>query len=130
VSAEQVELLREMYSRRTLEEFAESLHPDAELHQASEVPDTDTYYGREEFVRGVRRWLEEWESFRYFTGDAVDLGDGVLLRVHLVGRGKESGVKLKQDIFHLWKFRDGKPFRCDVIWQERDARLAAGLEPD
>ena len=35
------ELLREMYGRRALEEFAAALHPGAEFHQASVIPDTD-----------------------------------------------------------------------------------------
>jgi hypothetical protein len=62
MSQENLEQLRRLYRTRTFEEFAESLHPDAEMHQAREVPDVDDYHGREEFVRGTRRWLEEWTS--------------------------------------------------------------------
>jgi hypothetical protein len=61
VSKENVKLLREMYGRRTLEEFGESLHPDAEQRAPDSLPDTGDYYGREEFLRGLRLWLEEWE---------------------------------------------------------------------
>jgi hypothetical protein len=63
MSQENVEGLREMYSKRSLAEVAESLHPDAEMHQALEVPDADDYYGREEFVRGTRRWLRDGKNF-------------------------------------------------------------------
>ena len=56
VSKENVELLRELYARRTLEEFGASLHQDAEMRQARAVPDTDDYYGREGFLRGLRLW--------------------------------------------------------------------------
>ena len=45
MSEENVELLREMYRLRSLTEFADSLHPEAELHQARVIPDTDAYYG-------------------------------------------------------------------------------------
>jgi ketosteroid isomerase-like protein len=129
VSAEQVELLREMYAARELEDFARPMHRDAELHQAREIPDSDVYRGKGEFLRGVRLWLEEWESFRYLAEEIIDLGENVLMRVRLVGRGKGSGVKLQQDIFHLWTFLDGKPFRCEVFWSEEEARHAAGLDP-
>ena len=53
MSEENVELLRDMYGRTTLREFAESLHPQAELHQAGVLPDADDYFGRDEFVRGA-----------------------------------------------------------------------------
>jgi hypothetical protein len=127
MSQENVELLREMYKRRSLAEFADSIHPQAELHQARAVPDTDAYYGREEFVRGASLWLEEWETFRYTPEDVIDLGERALMRVHISGRAKASGIKLDQTAFHLWTFREGMPWRCDVFSAERPALEAAGL---
>jgi ketosteroid isomerase-like protein len=128
MSQENVERLREMYSKRSLAEVAESLHPDAEMHQAHEVPDADDYYGREEFVRGTRRWLEGWEEFQYALEEATDLGERVFMRVRLSGRAKASGIKLDHNVFHLWTFRDGMPWRCDVFIDERRALEAAGLQ--
>jgi ketosteroid isomerase-like protein len=127
MSQENVEGLREMYSKRSLAEVAESLHPDAEMHQALEVPDADDYYGREEFVRGTRRWLEGWEEFQYALEEVTDLGERVFMRVRLSGRAKASGIELDKDIFHLWTFRDGMPWRCDVFIDEERALEAAGL---
>jgi hypothetical protein len=127
MSEENVELLREMYARRSLTEVADSLHPEAELHQARAVPDTDAYYGREEFLRGASLWLEEWETFRYIPEDVIDLGERAFMRIRLSGRAKASGIKLDQMAFHLWTFRDGMPWRCDVFAEEGDALEAAGL---
>jgi hypothetical protein len=62
MSDENVELLRDMYGRRTLAEFAESLHPDAELHQERSIPDSADYYGRDEFVRGPPSGLRKGKS--------------------------------------------------------------------
>jgi ketosteroid isomerase-like protein len=127
MSEQNVKRLRELYRERTFEAFAESLHPAAEMHQAHEVPDADDYYGREEFVRGTRRWLEEWDEFKYFVEDAVDLGERAFLRVHLSGRAKASGIELDQSVFHIWTFRDGMPWRCEVFLSEERALEAAGL---
>jgi ketosteroid isomerase-like protein len=127
MSQKNVELLHEMYRRRNLTEFADSLHPEAELHQARAIPDTDAYYGREEFARGVSLWLEEWERFRYIPEDVIDLGDRAFMRVRLSGRAKASGIELDQMIFHLWSFRDGMPWRCEVFFEEKPALEAAGL---
>jgi hypothetical protein len=125
MSKEHADLLREMYDRRTLEAFAESLHPEAEMHQASVVPDTDDYYGRDEFLRGTRRFNEEWAELRYIPEEVIDLGERVLVRVHLVGRAKSSGVKADLTAFHLWTFREGMPWRCDVFVDEEGALEAA-----
>ena len=126
--SEEVERLREMYSKRSLAEVAESLHPDAEMHQAPEVPDADDYYGREEFVRGTRRWLEGWEEFQYAVEEVTDLGERAFMRLRLSGRAKASGIKFDhQRAFHLWTFRDGMPWRCDVFIDEERALEAAGL---
>jgi ketosteroid isomerase-like protein len=122
-----IELLREMYGRRSLRDFAKSLHPDAEMHQAREIPDADDYYGREEFVRGTRRWLEEWDEFEYRPEEVIDGGERALIRVRLSGRARASGLTLDQTIFHVWTFRDGMPWRCDVLWNEDEARAVAGL---
>jgi hypothetical protein len=117
-----------MYGRRTAEEFAESLHPEAELYPATVVPDTGDYHGRGEFLRGVRHWLEEWETFRFIPEEVVDLGERVLMRVRLSGRAKASGVELDETVFHLWSFKDGMPWRCEFL-DERDALEAARRSP-
>jgi ketosteroid isomerase-like protein len=124
---DKIKLLREMYGRRTLEEFADSIHPDAELHQARAIPDTDDYFGRAEFVRGTSIWLEEWDVFRYIPEEVTDCGERVFMRVRLSGRAKASGIQLDQIIFHVWTFRDGMPWRCEVFWTEGPALEAAGL---
>jgi hypothetical protein len=45
----------------------------------------------------------------------------------LVGRGKGSGIEIEQQIFHVWEMREGLPWRCEVHWEEADARRSAGV---
>ena len=127
MSEQNVDLLRRIYGSRTLGEAAESLHPEAEMHQASLIPDTDDYYGRDELVRGTNLWLEEWEDFSFTPEKVVDLGNRALMWVHLSGRAKASGITLDRMAFHLWTFRDGMPWRCEVFFDEAEALQAAGL---
>lgn len=111
---------------RTLEEFGQALHPDAEFHQASVIPDTDDYYGREAFISGVQRWLDEWETFRYIPEKVRDLGgERYFMDIRLTGRAKNSGIELDQLIFHLWTFKDGLPWQLHVYFDEEQAREAA-----
>jgi ketosteroid isomerase-like protein len=127
MSQENVRILREMYGRRTVAEAAELMHPAAEMRQPSALPDTDEYHGREQLVRGTRIWLEEWQGFRFTAEEVVDLGERAFMRVRLSGRGKSSGIELEQTVFHLWTFRDGMPWRCEVFADEAPALEAAGL---
>jgi len=134
MSEENVELLREMYGgwrgqwvQTSLAQLGESLHPQAELHQAREIPDAEDYYGRGEFLRGMRRWLEDWDDFRYLPEEVIDLGERAFMRVRVSGRARTSGIELDLDAFHLWTFRDGMPWRCEVFLDEKTARAAARL---
>lgn len=127
VADEDLKLLREAYRTPNLEAFGEYLHPDAVLQQAPELPDADTYYGKGEFLRGVRRWLEEWDEHRFEPVEVLGGPKRVFMRIRLVGRGKGSGVEIEQDVFHVWEMRDGLPWRCVVYWSEADARRSAGL---
>lgn len=129
VAKEHVEQLIELYGRPTLEEFVESLHPEAELHQASAVPDTDDYYGRDEFLRGAVRWHQEWDTFRYLPEEFNDRGERVLVRVRVVGRASASGAEVEMTVFHLWTFREGLPWRCELFTNEERAFSAVGLAP-
>jgi ketosteroid isomerase-like protein len=127
MSQENVRILREMCGGRTVAEAAELMHPAAEMRQPSALPDTDEYYGREELVRGTGLALEAWSHFHFTLDEVVDLGERAFGRVHLSGRGKKSGIELRQTVFHVWTFRDGRPWRCEVFVDEDAALEAAGL---
>ena len=124
-------IVREMYERFNRGEFeaaTEMLHPDATMYQAAEIPDSDVYRGRDEFVRGITRWLSGFEpGFQYLPGEARDVGDLVYIDVTLRGVGRESGVPLDDRIFHVWDVRDGMPCSCWVYFDEAQARAKAGV---
>jgi hypothetical protein len=75
----------------------------------------------------VRLWLEEWEQFRYVPVEALEGPKRIFMRIKLLGRGKGSGIEIEQEIFHVWEMHDGRPWRCEVYWEESEARQAAGL---
>jgi hypothetical protein len=102
------------------------LHPDAELHQPPELPDTDSFYGRDEVIRGTRLWLEGWEEgFRFEPEEFVEDGEVTLVRVQLAGRGKGSGVDSSARLWQAWTFRDGLPCRCVIRASAREALAGA-----
>jgi ketosteroid isomerase-like protein len=128
-----VRVVREMYeafNRGDYETSTAMLHDDVELHQAEAIVDADTYVGRQDFVRGLTRWVSGFEpGFQYAVEELIDAPEGVFMRCLMRGRGRASGVDLEQRIFNVWEVRDGKPFRLRVFFREDEARRAAGLDP-
>ena len=131
MSATDVEVVRALYeafNRGDYETATAMLHEQAELHQVEAIPDTDTYIGRDEFVRGLNRWLAGFEpGFQYALEEMIDAPKGVFVRLTLRGRGRTSGVDLEQAGFNVWEVRDGRPFRCLAYFDDLRARVAAGL---
>jgi ketosteroid isomerase-like protein len=131
VSKEDVHVVRRMYEAFNRGDFAlarELLHPEAELHQPPEVPDADSYYGREEWERGFALWLSEWQDPRFEPQEITGTGRCVIMRVRVSGRGKASGIETATDFFHAWTLRDGQPQRCFVRWTREEAHKAVGLK--
>jgi ketosteroid isomerase-like protein len=130
MSASDVEAMQRLYeafNRGDYEASREMLHPDAVLHQWSDVPDSDTYVGRDEFVRGLGRWLSGFEpGFQFAAEEISDGGHRVVSRITLRGRGRGSGLELEQTVFQVWEVRDGHPSQCWVFSTEAEAWEAVG----
>jgi ketosteroid isomerase-like protein len=132
MSSADVAALREMYDTFNRGDYQASLamlHPDAELHQPADLPGAGSYFGRDEFARGLGSWQSVFQQgFQYQVEGVVDAGDCVLVCLVLRGRGRSSGAEVVQRSFNVWELRDGQPFRCRIFNQEPAARKAAGLE--
>jgi ketosteroid isomerase-like protein len=131
VSQENVEIVCRMYeafNRGETDVARELLHPEAELHQPPDVPDVDSYYGRDAFERGFALWLSEWEDPSFEPQEATAVDGCVIMRVRVSGRGRTSGVETAHEWFHAWTLRDAKPHRCVVRATRAEALTALGLE--
>jgi len=64
MSSANVEFIREMletFNRGERERSIDYLHDEVELEQWPAMPDSDVYVGKEEWLRGLRLWLDEFE---------------------------------------------------------------------
>ena len=125
MSAEDVRVVGEMFALFNAGDYEGStamLHPEAILHQWAEVPDSDTYVGRDRFVRGLSRWLGGFEpGFQYEVEEISDAGHRVVARIVLRGRGRGSGLEMEQTVFQVWTVRDYRAFECWVYSTEDEA---------
>jgi ketosteroid isomerase-like protein len=132
VSEENVQLVLEMYgafNRGDFETGLALLDPQPELHQAPEVIDAEAYIGLEAHVRGMALFIEDWDDPRLEPQEVDEVGDLVVTRVRVSGRGKATGLEMTTQFFHAWTFRDGKAWQCFVRSTRGEALRAAGLEP-
>src|SRR6476620_392801 len=130
MSQENVEVLRSMYeafNQGENEVALTYLHPEPEMHMSAELPDAASYHGLAEFERGLTGWLDAWESFRYEIDGVTDAGAAVLMEIRLWGIAKGSDIEAERAVFHVWRFQDGKPHRCEVCSHRADALDAAGV---
>jgi uncharacterized protein len=63
----------------------------------------------------LRAWLNGWEDWRAEADDFIEIGDYVVVLARYYGRGKGSGVEIRQGGAHVFKFRDGKVIRLEIF---------------
>ena len=73
-------------------------------------------------------WLENWEEYRSEPLDFIEAGDQVLVHTMQTGRGKLSGIELQQDLFQVFRVRDGKFVEYRLYTDRAEAFRSVGLD--
>jgi ketosteroid isomerase-like protein len=107
----------------------ELTHERFELHLPATYPEgAQVFRGPD----GLKRWTvktrEIWGEWRFELERFVDLGDRVVVLVHLVAQGGLSGVRLERDTAHVWTLADDQVTRCEVYLDRSEALRTLGLE--
>jgi uncharacterized protein len=74
----------------------------------------------------LRAWLSPWEHWRVEVDEYIEVGDHVVALTSFIGRGKGSGVEIRQEGAHVFKLRDGKVVRLEVFANRRKALESVG----
>jgi ketosteroid isomerase-like protein len=131
-----VELVRRSY--RMLDDLREApdgpadgllrelVHERFELHLPPVYPDTQVFRGRDGLKRWVVRTREVWGEWRFEVERFIDMGERVVVLVHLVAEGGQSGVRLERDTAHVWTIADGQVIRCAVYLERAEALESLG----
>jgi ketosteroid isomerase-like protein len=134
MSQENVETLREMFSlvndqgvRVATDAFGHLLHPDFALEEAAEVPDPETYSGREAFIANLAKLEESFDELRLEPLEFLDFGDQIMVVVSLRGRGRGSDVPAQMTFVQLWSLRDGLAVSLRDFATKAEALEAVGL---
>ena len=118
------------YDRRDIDALLNELHPDVEWQPVLQVlleGGTTSYRGHQ----GVRDLFRDVDAtFAEFHAEVFeirDLGERLLARGRMRGRGKTSGAETDSPVAYLVDFRDGQAFRVRSFLDFSEALAAAGL---
>ena len=128
MSEENVETLKRIYEGWAQGDFLdEGALFDPYMVAVFPDPEPRPQYGLEAVRRYMRQFLGSFESMR-FEAKRFREGDGsVIVDVHRSGVGKQSGLALEDEAFHVVTFRGTQIIRIDVFTDEDHALKAAGL---
>jgi ketosteroid isomerase-like protein len=75
----------------------------------------------------LRAWLTPWEHWRAEAEEFIEIGDHVVVVANYIGRGRGSGIEIRQQGAHVFELRDGKVVRLE-IFASRDRAIASVRE--
>ena len=129
VEQENVRVVRRVYDAYLSGNFEAALamiDPEVEW-DGSIRPEGRVYRGHDGVVEALRTWTGTWEAFRLEVEEIIDAGDHVIVVEQQSGRGKGSGLPLRQQNFSVFTLRDGRITRVVFARNRDDALEAAGL---
>jgi ketosteroid isomerase-like protein len=127
MAQENVEVVRQMLwaFENDADAFESLLSPDGVW-----FPFEDNHsptHGIDGAMKTRRRWLDAWDEVRTDLEDVAAKDENVVASVHMIGRGKASGVEVDVRIHFHFKVRDGKVvYTCEHL-DKAQALEAAGL---
>jgi uncharacterized protein len=132
VSLENVEIVRAQYA--SFGQLAEGgevhswvlsyFDPNCEYRPVEEV---DAVCGHQALIGWTKRWLEAWSSYSDSVEEIIDGGEIVVAAISIHGRGRTSGVEIRQRFFHVFEMREGRILRLREYLDRDSALEAAGL---
>jgi ketosteroid isomerase-like protein len=130
MSQENAEVVLRGYAERArkgVEGVLDFMHPDIEVEESPQFPDTGTYRGHD----GVRKlhglFTEQFDPFEMHVEDIRATGDKVWVALRVGGIGRRSGAPMYVPSFHVLTMKRGKADRLQVFLDRDDALEAAGL---
>ena len=137
--AVQIELVRDAY--QFIEDIQEDRRHDFEevyhhwFDERFELLPPPSYPEGAQAFRGragLKRWIavtrEVWQEWRMRAERFLIAGDQVVVLVHVIAQGHQSGVRLDRETAHIWDIADGRVTRCEVFLDRSKALRAVEAE--
>jgi ketosteroid isomerase-like protein len=118
MAQEKVETVRAIYEALNVgddQPLVEFLDPEFRYRSRVELPGGGDYEGRE---ATVKRLGELWEMFTDIVTapkDFIVSGDYLVVSVGYSASGRAGGVRISQEVVHVWRLSGGKAVELQVF---------------
>jgi ketosteroid isomerase-like protein len=129
MSAEDVELVRELYRRVEPDQgFPDDLiDPEIEYVNPADAVEPGIRHGQEAFHAAINRVIDVY-GFEVAPEEFIDAGEDVVVLLTFVGKVRASGLERHQPQGHVWTVREGRAIRFRWFNDQTEALKAAGVE--
>jgi ketosteroid isomerase-like protein len=132
MSRENVEVVHAAYdawNRGDLQAVLHYLHPGLEWEENPDVyPGLDPVYrGHEGFLKRQRDGFDVWEWIRVEDQEFIDAGEHVVVFLHVMAKGRHSGIEVEMRLYDVFTLRDEKVIRHRLYADRAEALEAVGL---
>jgi ketosteroid isomerase-like protein len=85
-------------------------------------PDPSSWAGKAAIAEGWRDFLSAWKDYRGEAQEYHEIdSERVYVLLHVSGRGKTSGLEIRQTAANLFTLRSGKVTRLVIYWDSVNA---------
>ena len=106
----------------------ESLDPEVEWHNPEDALEPGIRYGKDSFRVALERVLDSFEFSSIELERITEVGDQVVVLLHIQGQGRGSGAPLDERFGHVLTMRNGKAIRFAWFTNQTEALEAVGLK--
>jgi ketosteroid isomerase-like protein len=125
-NVEKVGRLFELFNRREMDAWVETMATDVEWHVDPQDPDTTIHRGREAVRRYALDWVETMDAL-VEVRDVFDAGDQVVAWTRVNSQGGASGVPVGLDLAFVFTLRDDLATCSQEMQDKAQALEAVGL---
>jgi uncharacterized protein len=100
-----VETAFEAWARRDFDAVMALSDPELVVHDPERTG--GTFRGHDAVMRFWAEWLENWRDYKVEPKEFIEDGDEVFVASDQSGRASLTGIEVSQDLFQVFKLRDG-----------------------
>jgi ketosteroid isomerase-like protein len=109
--------------------LATSYDPAVEWHSTTGGLEAgQVIHGHEQVLQAFADYFSVWERLDIRPTEIIDAGDQLVVFVHEVARGRESGIVVETDIATVSTLREGRVVRVRSFMDRSEALEALGLK--
>ena len=103
------------------------LDPEAEIHDAPNVPGASVYHGHAGWQKQIDNFNEAFTDLSYERSECIDCGENVVSVIHATGTATSSGIPGAITYAQVETWRDGRVVSIRYFTSRQDALEAVGL---